>query len=479
MSKISGKAVVCTIGGLLTGLAASGQSLPDLLPLPNGSGFLETRNAGGGPIDLTGPFFQSLGTNGRSCGTCHRPTQGWGISADEVKIRFLLTQGMDPIFRTNDGSNCDHDIDTRDVEGRRKAYSLLMNRGLIRIALPVPDTAEFHVVSVRNPYGCSDAVTLSVYRRPLPSTNLRFISTLMWDGRESSTQTGAQRITSLTNPGDLLADLAHQSGNATSGHAQGSTTLTPQQQQAIVDFEMALTTAQAYDYRAGPLNAHGATGGPLTLASQTTPAFFIGINDPLGGNPHLTPFGPAIFDLFAVWVNPQSPGGDDRDYGGDPSSQRASIARGQTLFNSKQIQITNVAGLNDDLKLAAIPGTCGTCHDSPNVGNHSVSLPLNIGVGDLNGPLNVSYLPVITLQNKTTLDIKTTTDPGRALITGVWKDVGRLKGPILRGLASRGPYFHNGSAESLGDVIEFYNKRFTIGFTTQEKSDLVAFLSAL
>ena len=107
MSKIAGKAVVCTIGGLLTGLAASGQSLPDLLPLPNGSGFLETRNAGGGPIDLTGPFFQSLGTNGRSCGTCHRPTQGWGISADEVKIRFLLTQGMDPIFRTNDGSNCD------------------------------------------------------------------------------------------------------------------------------------------------------------------------------------------------------------------------------------------------------------------------------------------------------------------------------------------------------------------------------------
>ena len=66
MSKIAGKAVVCTIGGLLTGLAASGQSLPDLLPLPNGSGFLETRNAGGGPIDLTGPFFQSLGTNGRS-----------------------------------------------------------------------------------------------------------------------------------------------------------------------------------------------------------------------------------------------------------------------------------------------------------------------------------------------------------------------------------------------------------------------------
>lgn len=53
-----------------------------------------------------------------------------------------------------------------------------------------------------------------------------------------------------------------------------------------------------------------------------------------------------------------------------------------------------------------------------------------------------------------------TTDPGRALITGLWKDVGRLKGPVLRALASRPPYFHNGSAKTLLDVIEFYDKRF-------------------
>src|SRR5437870_7503632 len=33
------------------------------------------RSTGGG-IDLTGPFFQSLGTNGRSCGTCHQASNG-------------------------------------------------------------------------------------------------------------------------------------------------------------------------------------------------------------------------------------------------------------------------------------------------------------------------------------------------------------------------------------------------------------------
>src|SRR6185369_6651163 len=148
-------------------------------------------------------------------------------------------------------------------------------------------------------------------------------------------------------------------------------------------------------------------------------------------------------------------------------------------FNSKPIVIRGVAGLNDDLNLASIPGTCGTCHDSPNVGNHSVSAPLNIGVGDVNSPLDVSYLPVITLQNKTTQEIKTTTDPGRSLITGLWKDIGRLKGPILRGLPSRAPYFHNGSANSLSDVIDFYNQRFKIGFTDQDKIDLIAFLNTL
>ena len=456
---------------VLAGLGAlHAQSLPNLFPFPNASGVLETYNAGGSPIDLNNPFFQSLGTNGRSCGSCHRPAQGWSISPLEVKVRFEITQGLDPIFRTNDGSNCDHNIDTSTVGGRRKAYSLLLDKGLIRIAIQTPAGAEFTVVGVANPYGCGDPGTLSMYRRPLPSTNLRFLSTVMWDGRESSTQTGTQKIAFLTNPADLMFDLAHQSVDATNGHAQASTPLTPQQQQAIVNFEIALTTAQAYDYKAGALNANGATGGPAMIAAQTIPAFFVGINDPLGGNPKGIPFTPVIFSLFDAWTKSPS---------ADPGGARAQILRGQALFNSKPIQITGVAGLNDDLNVASIPGTCGTCHDSLNVGNHSVSAPLNIGVGDLDSSLDLSYLPVITLQNRTTHEIKRTTDPGRAMITGLWKDVGRLKGPILRGLASRAPYFHNGSANSLDDVVDFYNKRFNIGLTAQEKKDLIAFLNTL
>jgi hypothetical protein len=208
-----------------------------------------------------------------------------------------------------------------------------------------------------------------------------------------------------------------------------------------VNFEMALSTAQIADNNAGLLNVLGATGGPFHLSQQN---FFVGINDPLGGNPTGTAFTPVIFTLFQPWsnLNPGLPGG----------AARASIVRGEALFNSKTIHITRVAGLNDDLDTTDIPGTCGTCHDTPNIGNHSLPVPLNIGVADLNSPLDVSYLPVITLRNKLTKQTVQTTDPGRALITGNWKDIGKMKGPVLRGLASRAPYFHNGSARTLSDV---------------------------
>ena len=445
----------------------SSQSLPNVAPILDPSGFVATYNSGGTPIDLTGPFFQSLGTNGRSCGSCHRPAEGWSISAAEVQLRFLLTQGLDPIFRTNDGSTCDHNIDTSTFAGRLQAYRLLLQRGLIRIALAVPPNAEFTVLSVQNPYGCSDTSTLSMYRRPLPATNLRFLSTVMWDGRESSSQTGTQKITFATNPGDLLADLAHQAVDATNIHAQATTPLSPSQAQDIVNFETALSTAQAIDFRAGNLNGGGAIGGPASLASQ---AFFVGINDSFpasfGFNPTGQPFNPAIFDLFNAWVN-------------SPSAGQASIARGQAVFNTKAINITGVAGLNDVLGVTSLAGTCGTCHDTPNVGDHSVSAALNIGVADTDSPLDVSYLPVITLKNNTTGATVQTTDPGRALITGSWADIGKVKGPILRGLAARAPYFHNGSANSLNDVVTFYQKRFNVSFTNQERADLIAFLNSL
>ena len=384
-------------------------------------------------------------------------------------VSFFSQSGLGPIFRTNDGSNCDHNVNTSTLEGRRQAYSLLLSRGLIRITMPVPAGAEFTVQSANNPYGCNETATLSMYRRPLPAANLRFLSTVMWDGRES-TPPSTQKITyapGQTPMGILLADLGHQAIDATTGHAQGATP-TAAQVQDIVNFETSLMTAQALDYRAGVLSQGGAGGGPVALAAQQ---FFIGINDSFppsfGLNPTGAPFDPKIFDLFNAWAKAVLPG-------------RASIARGEAVFNSKPITISGVAGINDVPGLpASFSGTCGTCHDSPNAGDHSISAALNIGVSDVTGPLDVSYLPVFTLVNIATNETVQTTDPGRALVTGQWADIGKVKGPVLRGLASRAPYFHNGSAMTLADVVTFYEKRFNISFTPQEKVDLVAFLSSL
>jgi cytochrome c peroxidase len=88
-------------------------------------------------------------------------------------------------------------------------------------------------------------------------------------------------------------------------------------------------------------------------------------------------------------------------------------------------------------------------------------------------------MPLYTLRNKTTRELRKVTDPGRALISGKWAHIGRFKGPMLRNLAARAPYFHNGFAADLGAVVEFYDTRFNIGFTASEKSDLVAFLRSL
>jgi cytochrome c peroxidase len=183
-------------------------------------------------------------------------------------------------------------------------------------------------------------------------------------------------------------------------------------------------------------------------------------------------FNSNVFTLYSAW-NTVDRGGDD----GSRAEARRAVARGEGLFNSKVIQIKDVKGLNDDLATPVLQGTCTTCHDTPSAGNHSVPAPLDIGLTDVSR--RTPDLPLYTLQNKQTGQQIQTTDPGRALVTGKWRDIGRFKGPILRALATRAPYFHNGSASDLDAVVDFYNQRFGIGFTDAEKDDLVAFLLTL
>ena len=448
-----------------------------LLRAANESGVALTISSNGF-IDRGNPFFRSLGANGRSCVSCHQPEEGWSMTPKGLRERFERSNGMDPVFRPNDGANSPlADVSTR--QAREAAYSMLLGKGLIRVGIGVPAGAEFELVQVDDPYGFASAAELSLFRRPLASTNLRFLSTVMWDGRETFRDPASTDCLFGTTTcfAPLHVDLADQANTATTGHAQATTPLTTAQRDAIVDFELGLYTAQQQDDRAGRLSVHGANGGPSFLASV---ASYFGINDTLVGDyrSHAS-FTPTVMTLYAGWQSTiedrlnADPERRDRDV----AVARRAIARGEALFNSKPIVIRDVHGLNDDLQIPAIVGTCTTCHNTPNAGNHSIPLPLDIGVADASR--RTPDLPLYTLRNKTTGATVQTTDPGRALITGRWQDIGRFKGPTLRALAARAPYFHNGSAKDLNELVRFYDQRFGIGFSDQEREDLVAFLKAL
>lgn len=459
-----------------------GEKAGNQLQFADPSGSIATYSTSGA-LDMGNPFFQSLGTNGRSCGTCHLAGDAFGLSAATAQARFAATAGHDPLFAAIDGANCP----TATPADGPGSYSLLLNHGLIRVFLPLPAGAQYAIEVVHDPYGCAlvtgagAAPTVSVYRRPLPTTNLRFVSAVMFDGRE----TAHPLTTAATLLPNLRANLAHQAVEATLGHAQAAAAPTAAQVAAIVEFQLTLFTAQATDHAAGVLNAQGASGGPRALADQT---YFPGINDPLGDNPTGAAFDPEAFTIFAAWRSAAS--GNHGRYDG----ARAAVARGEDLFNTHPLIITGVKGLNDDLGVGAINGTCSTCHDSPNVGNHSRPVPLDIGTSHARAyetdariaaglaQLSVPDLPVFRLTctaGPSAGSVSYTSDPAKALLSGRCADIDRGKGPILRGLAARAPYFHNGAAASLAEVVNFYNARFAMGLTDRDRADLVAFLRSL
>ncbi len=184
--------IVTCIVGLVVFAASSAIAdvyLRNLFPFLDFTGFSGTYS-NTGSVDLSGPFFQSLGTNGRTCGTCHQPNNAFGLSAVDAQFRYFTSRGKDPLFAQIDGSTCP----TGPINN-----SLVLNNGLIRIGLTVPPNStdasapQYTITAVQDPYGCAlttdsqGVQTVSVYRRPLPTTNLGFLSAVMFDGRESLT----------------------------------------------------------------------------------------------------------------------------------------------------------------------------------------------------------------------------------------------------------------------------------------------------
>ena len=283
---------------------------------PNGShSTYSTRD--GAFLDTDNAFFQPLGTNGRACVSCHQVEDAMGLSAAHVQTRFENSCGLEPLFRPVDGSN-NPTADVSTMEARRQAYSLLLSKGLIRIQLAVPATAQFEIIAVDDPYGNSTGQSLplthiSVFRRPLPATNLKFLGAIsatappsavatpaiMWDGREIQ-----------TNP---FVGLMNQANNANLIHAEAAASLGAAVLTSIVDFVLSLFTSQEIETAAGSVSIDGATGGSLRLST---------VPFTVGENRAPNPIRQDVFHTFDGWA--------------DQVEQRDAIARGQALFNFRE-----------------------------------------------------------------------------------------------------------------------------------------------
>ena len=476
--------------------AASSANIRTKLIYNNAFGKLEvysTDDARG--IDASNPFFKSMGTNGRACASCHKLQDALGISTATINALFWKTQGRDPIFRTVDGSNAPTGVyaQTRTISQRLKSFSMLLKHGVIRVGQPaVPPGADFTVASIRDPYKFASPKELSLFRRPLPSVDLAFHTLAMWDGRESEDGRTA-----------IIDALKHQALDATLGHAQASAPPTDAQLADIADFQLHLFAGQISSKLVGPLNVKGCdTQGPagdepgqpcgaargggvelskvLTEGNEDFPAFFPGINDSFN-NPD---FNHTSFIIFEPWESATL--GSNPTVNGKPQNAtltaiRGKIGDGENLFYTKQFNITGVPGLNDVLGQPVVVGTCTTCHNAPDVGNHSQPRFFRIGVDSPSLSVNalarnLSDFPKYTFRRDSDGSQITTTDPGLALRTGKFDDIGKFKVPALRGLAARAPYFHNGAAGTLKDVLTFYNTRFHIGFTQDEMNKIILFL---
>jgi cytochrome c peroxidase len=396
---------------------------PNNLPVPNPGGHGATFSIEGF-VDLVGEYFQAQGSNGRSCASCHTPEEAWSINPGTLQRLFDETGGTHPVFNPLDANNpLTGNFST--VEGRRAAYSMLLSRGVFRRGGALRSPREWNLIAVDDPHGFATLTRLVQWRRAMPTINFPLGSaTVNWDGGNSIGT-------------DQLGGLENQARRNVTGGQQGPPLpnfplpLDPPFDAIIADivgFEASLFSAQLIVPGVGYLNSDGALGGPEPMASMTKVA--------------------GRFDLYDAWANSDNP-------------LRRQIFRGQELFNNP-----NPGGRR-----------CGACHSSANNGTNVNNTLFDVATAS--EAARTPDLPLYTFQNATTGEIKKLSDAGRGNVTGLWNDLGRFKTPTIRGLAARAPYFHNGIAATIEDVVRHYETHLGFIFTNEERADLVAFLNAL
>ncbi len=464
--------------------AGEGRVFPAVADFPNEHGTLRVLLQDG-PLDTRGhPFFEPLGPHGRACVTCHQPADAMSLSLASIRQQWQTAGARDPLFAPIDGANCP-DL----PHGERDSHSLLLDHGLFRIARPWPprDHAgkaikpDFDVDVIHDPTGCnlsprwglpSDDPHVSVYRRPRPVANLKYVLAMGFaiDGKRGL-PLPLDPDTGKPVSGNLMADsrvltLKAQMHDAARSHLGFFERLTPAQIERINDFEMRVFTAQQQNRLGDSLDAGGAEGGPAKLADSEPGR--------LGSQ------GIGVWSEFAPWER-----ADDSSVTPERRALRESIARGARSFRERTFLIADSRGVNSPMGFGnPMRDRCALCHNMSQMGMDVA--PGQVDLGTTTQPFadQQPHLPLFRITCKGEPHphygrVIHTHDPGYALTTGRCADVGRITLQSLRGLAARAPYFVNGTASTLREVVEYYDRRYSIGYTEQEIEDLVNLMSAL
>ena len=396
---------------------AGPDAIPNNRPAPNPNGAAATVTTQGSSVDLTGEYFQAQGSNGRSCATCHIPEEAWGINPGTLQRLFSETQGKHPVFNKLDANNPDVMPAEPTEEQLLASYSMLLSRGVFRRGGAPRADREWDLIAVEDPHGFANLNRLVHWRRVMPTINHPLGSaTINWDGGNTV--------------GTSIHDgISNQIRRNITGAQQSPTPAPEEVVQEIANFTESLFTAQLLVPGVGRLDSDGARGGPEALAGMERAT--------------------GRFDLFDAWASHDNP-------------RRAQIARGQEVFNNR----TNTNGVS-----------CNSCHNAVNVGTNTNHRLFDVRVASSDA--RTADLPLYTFRNRATGETRQLTDAGAGNVTGRWSDLGRFKTPTLRALAARAPYFHNGTAATLEDVVRHYERFLGFSFTEEERADLVAFLNAL
>jgi hypothetical protein len=462
-----------------------GRTFPARLDYPNDQGTLRTLLTGG-PMETKGhPFFEALGPNGRACVSCHQPADGMSLSAATARERWDASAGKDPLFAAYDGSDC-----PTLPQAERGSHRLLLDRGLIRVQRPWPTKTwngaaikpDFTIEVVRDPNGCNSgpkygpaAGNISVYRRPRPVANMKYLLAVgfAYDPKQGLALP-LDPLTKKPMSGNLMADgrvgtLALQMADAGGTHLQMVEEMTAGERDAIESFILRVFTAQQVSAKGGALDSLKAYGGPAALRDSQPGA--------------LGSIGEPVWSEFAAWekIAPE----DAAKLKPEELAFRQSVARGARTFREKTFLISDSAGINSSIGFGnPVRNACVFCHNMTRMGNDVAPGQVDLGTTTLPFADPQPDLPLFRITclgkphphyGKTIL----THDPGFALTTGRCSDVGKITLQSMRGLAGRAPYFSNGTAKDLRAVVDYYERRYSIGYTEQEKQDLVNLMSVL